>query len=387
LNSSSIPEKLSEPVITANRQLKANRLARIGRLLSFFKAGLFAVFLSWLALSGFPAQIISYMDLPQIAAAVVYALCLIIVYGVLSAPADFYKSFILARRYGLSRQRFGGWLAGYFQSAFLMSMLVISVVAAAYWTISILPDFWWLALWGILLLISLILNLLLPGVIIPMFYKTKVLDNESFKARFKSLSERAGVLIKDIHVVEFSARQTTANAALAGIGRYKRILLSDTLLTAYTAEEIEAIIAHELGHLKNRDGAGVFFFQALVIFACLWITAIFCHAMAQPLGFSGMDDVSMLPLIILVFAVINMIFNPVTNAVMRCFEMAADDFAIRLTGNPAAFIAMLTKLMRQNLGEVNPPLWVEFLLYDHPGYYRRLSYARNFLRCSRENEQ
>jgi STE24 endopeptidase len=75
-----------------------------------------------------------------------------------------------------------------------------------------------------------------------------------------------------------------------------------------------------------------------------------------------------------------MVFTPVSNAVMRSFEMAADDFAIRLTQNPAAFISMLTKLMSQNLGEVNPPLWVEFLLYDHPGYYRRLSYARGFMR-------
>lgn len=387
MNSFSKPEKLSEPVRPANRQLKANRLARIGRRLSFFKAVLLAGLLGLLAFSGFSAQIIGYLDLPQIAAAVVYALSLIIVYGVLSIPADFYKSFIIARSYELSRQRFGGWLVGYIQSAFLMSMLVVSVVAAAYWTISILPDFWWLALWGILLLISLILNLLLPGVIIPLFYKTKTLTDEDLKARFKALAQSAGVSIKGIHIVEFGARQNAANAALAGIGRYKRILLADTLLSAYTAEEIEAVIAHELGHLKNRDGAGIFLFRALVIFACLWITAVVCHAMAEPLGFSGMEDISMLPFVVLVFIVIGMIFTPVTNTVMRCFEMAADDFAIRLTGNAPGFISMLTKLMRQNLGEVNPPMWVEFLLYDHPGYYRRLSYARGFLRHSTGNEQ
>jgi STE24 endopeptidase len=386
LNSNNAPEKLSSPVIPADRQLKANRLARIGRRLSFFKAVLFAAFLIWLALSGFSAQIVGYLDLPQIAAAAVYAVILIIVYGVLSTPFNLYRGFILARRFGLSKQGFGGWLAGYLRSALLMSILLTGVVAAAYWTISILPNLWWLAVCGILLLISLILNLLLPGVIIPLFYKTKRLDDENLKARFKALAERAGVSIQGIYIVEFSARQTTANAALAGIGRYKRILLSDTLLAAYTVEEIEAIIAHELGHLKNRDGAGVFFFQALVIFAGLWLTAVALNALAQPLGFSGMDDVSMLPLVILVFSIISMIFTPVTNTVMRCFEMAADDFAIRLTGNAPAFIAMLTKLLRQNLGEVNPPLWVEFLLYDHPGYYRRLSYARSFIRSSTENE-
>ena len=147
------------------------------------------------------------------------------------------------------------------------------------------------------------------------------------------------------------------------------------------------IIAHELGHLKNRDGAGVFLFQALILFACLWITAIVCATLAEPLGFSGIGDIAMLPLMILVFALVNMIFSPLSNAVMRSFETAADDFAIRLTGNPSAFISMLTKLMRQNLAEVNPPLWVEFLLYDHPGYYRRLSYARRFMHSSTENDK
>jgi len=268
-----------------------------------------------------------------------------------------------------------------------MAILFIAVVAAAFWVISFLPALWWVVLWCFLLVVSLILNLLLAGVIVPIFYKTGPLENEDLKQRFCSLVQKAGVLIKGIYTIRFGGKQTTANAALAGIGRYKRILLSDTLLADYTPEEIEAVIAHELGHLKNRDGAGVFLFQALILFACLWITAIVCATLAEPLGFSGIGDIAMLPLMILVFALVNMIFSPLSNAVMRSFETAADDFAIRLTGNPSAFISMLTKLMRQNLAEVNPPLWVEFLLYDHPGYYRRLSYARRFMHSSTKNDK
>jgi STE24 endopeptidase len=382
-----MPEKLSTPVISANRQLKANRFARISRRISFFKALLFAAFLTWLALGGFSAQVVVFINLPQVAEAAVYALLLVIVYGVLSVPFNFYSGFILARRYELSTQRFGGWLTRHIQSAFLLSILVIGIVAAAYQLISILPGLWWVVLWAVLLFISLILNLLLPGIIIPMFYKTKALNDEDLKNRFSALARKAGVSIRGIYIVQFSTRQTTANAALAGIGRYKRILLSDTLLAGFSAEEIEAVIAHELGHLKNRDGAGIFFLQSLIIFASLWLTAVACGVLAQPLGFNGIADLSMLPLAILVFAVISMVFNPVSNAVMRSFEMAADDFAIRLTGNAPAFISMLTKLMRQNLGEINPPLWVEFLLYDHPGYYRRLSYARRFLCRTGENDK
>jgi STE24 endopeptidase len=172
-----------------------------------------------------------------------------------------------------------------------------------------------------------------------------------------------------------------------GMGKTKRVALSDTLLAEYSPEEIETVIAHELGHHKNRDFIGIFFFQALILFTCLWMTDITADALAELLGFSGVGDVAMLPLLVLTFAAINLMLVPVSNAVMRSFELAADDFAIRLTGNPQAFISMLTKLTEQNLGEVNPPLWVELLLDDHPGYYRRISYARRFIRSNPEGHQ
>jgi STE24 endopeptidase len=374
-----MPEKLSRPVMPEKRQLNANRFARTGRLLSFFKALLLAAFLIWLVLGGISAQIVSFIHFPQIPLAVVYTLILFVVYGVLSMPFDYYRGFVLAGRYGLSVRSFGSWLRSYFQIGLLSAILVIGVVVSVYLAISYLPDLWWAIVWGLLLVISLIFNLLLPGLLIPMFYKTQPLDNEDLERRFKVLAKKAGVSIKKIYKIEFSDKQTTANAALTGIGRAKRVLLSDTLLDDYSAEEIEAIIAHELGHIKKQDGTGIFLFQALILFAGLWITAVTCGILAQPLGFNGVGDISMLPLMMLVFAIINMVLTPVSNAVLRSFEMAADDFAIRLTENPAAFISMLTKLMCQNLGEVNPPMWVEFLLYDHPGYYRRLSYARSFI--------
>jgi STE24 endopeptidase len=170
-----------------------------------------------------------------------------------------------------------------------------------------------------------------------MFYKTSPLDDENLKQRFYALAGKAGVSIRGIYTIEFSGKQTTANAVLVGIGSTRRVLLSDTLLADYSAEEIETVIAHELGHLKNRDGAGIFLFQALIILASLWITSIASGALAAPLGFNGIGDVAMLPLAILIFAVINLVFTPVSNAVMRSFEMAADDFAIRLTRECARF--------------------------------------------------
>ncbi|MFA5605536.1 MAG: hypothetical protein WC970_06705, partial [Dehalococcoidales bacterium] len=155
MDSSGTTKKASTPVIPANRQLRANRFARIGRQTSFIKAVLFGAVLIWLAFGGFSAKITAYLGLPSIQAAMVYALLLIIVYGILSIPFDFYKGFLLARRYGLSVQGFGGWLAGYLQSALLVSTLVIGIVVTAFWSISILPEMWWLLAWAVLMVVSL----------------------------------------------------------------------------------------------------------------------------------------------------------------------------------------------------------------------------------------
>jgi STE24 endopeptidase len=384
LSSQSASEEFSTPVLSADRRIKAKKYARINRRLSFLEAVLSAALLLWLIFSGFSSEIVSFIGLPAVPAAVVYSLVLVVVYGVLSTPVNYYRGFVLARRYGLSNQGFAGWLGDSLQSGALTSILAISVVAIAYWAVGVLPELWWLVVWGFLLVISLILSTLLPVVLIPMFYRTKPLEDENLKQRFTALAEKAGVSIKGVYTIEFSSKQTTANAALMGMGRTRRVALSDTLLAEYSPEEIETVIAHELGHHKHRDFVGIFLFQALILFACLWITGIAAGALAEPLGFGGMGDAAMLPLLILVFAIVNLILTPVSNAVMRSFEMAADDFAIRLTGNPQAFISMITKLTQQNLGEVNPPLWVELLLDDHPGYYRRISYARRFMRNNTE---
>ncbi len=387
LDSSNAREEMSASAFSADRQIKAKKYARINRWLSFLEMVLSAALMVWLVLSGVSAEVVSLLDLPAIPAAVVYSLILSVVYGVLTAPVKYYRGFVLARHYGLSTQSFAGWLVNSLQSGLLMLILAISIIAAAYWAIEALPDLWWLVIWGVLLIISLVLSTLLPVVLIPMFYKTKPLEDENLKQRFSALAKKAGVSIAGIYTLDFSSKQTTANAALMGMGKTKRVALSDTLLAEYSPEEIETVIAHELGHHKNRDFIGIFFFQALILFTCLWMTDIAAGALAELLGFSGVGDVAMLPLLVLTFVAINLVLVPVSNAVMRSFELAADDFAIRLTGNPQAFISMLTKLTEQNLGEVNPPLWVELLLDDHPGYYRRITYARRFIRNSMEGNQ
>ncbi len=378
------PEEVSTPVLSPDRQKKAAEYAGISRRLSFAELVLLEILLLVLVFSGFSSSIASFLDMPPVLSDVVYALIMIVVYTLLTAPFSCYRSFVLNRRYGLSAQGFSGWLADFFQSGALTALLVVSIVAVAYWVMGVFPGTWWLVVWGILEVVSLALSILLPVVLVPMFYKTKPLVDEDLKERFRRLAGKAGASIDAVYTIEFSSKQTTANAALMGLGRTKRVVLSDTILKEYSPEEIEAVIAHELGHYKNRDFISIFVYQSVILFLSIWLTCVIAGAAAVPLGFSGISDVAALPLIFLTLWLVNTLFTPVSNTIMRRFEKAADDFALRLTGNPQAFISMMTKLTEQNLDEARPPRLVEVLTHDHPSYYNRVADAAKYVRDGRE---
>lgn len=373
-NSKSLPQPLLDP----ERQQQAREYARIGRYLSFAETVAVGILLALLVFGGFSERLTGYFNLPAIPSAILYFLFLVAAYRLLMAPLSYYSGYVLPRRYGLSKQNLSGWLGDLIKAGALMLILGIFIIAAIYWLIDISPQNWWLFAWVMLVFVSLILSILLPVILVPLFYKTKPLEEGTLKERFRQLVEKAGVDIKGIYTLDFSSKGTMANAAIMGMGKTKRIALSDTLLQNYSTEEIEVIIAHELGHQKNRDFIRIFLLQSAILFIYLWLTYIITTALVEPLGFGSVGDIAALPLLILVFSVVNMIFVPVANACIRYFETAADSFALQLTENPQAFISMMTRLTDQNLAEAAPSRWVELLFHDHPSYQSRLAHAMKF---------
>ncbi len=180
-------------------------------------------------------------------------------YALITAPLDYYSGLVLPRRYGLSRQTAVNWLGDHLKTGGLGLLLGSVLVSLSYWLLSITPQYWWLWGWSVVMLISLVLSILAPVVILPMFFKTKPLDGGEIKDRLEKPAQQAHVKIGGIYTVEFSAKSTTANAALMGAGATRRILLSDTLLDKYTPPEIAVIMAHEMGHQRHRDMLRLFF--------------------------------------------------------------------------------------------------------------------------------
>jgi STE24 endopeptidase len=173
-----------------------------------------------------------------------------------------------------------------------------------------------------------------------------------------------------------SAKTTRAIGGLAGIGRTRRIILSDTLINRYSPDEVESVIAHELAHHVNRDMARLAAAGAAGSLVGLLAVDRMLRASVGPLGLAGIHDVAGLPLIGLAVAAMSTLFGPFVNFLSRRREAKADEFAVRMTGNPEAFRSTMVKIHDQNLGVADPHPLMEFLFHDHPSGRRRVEAAR-----------
>ncbi len=365
-------------ILDPARQEKAKNYAKTRRRLAFSDLGLAGVLLLCLVFAGLSIRLTGLFSLPVMAAVIIYFVLLMVAYGVLSAPLNYYRGFVLPRRYGLSTQKFTGWLGDEIKARVLSLAFGAGIVAAIYWFIISFPSMWWLLGWGVVVLLSVILTNLAPIIIVPLFFKMEPLSDADLKLRLEQLALRAGTGVRGIYTLDLSSKGTTANAALMGLGNTKRIVLSDTLLQRYSTPEIEIITGHELGHHRHGD-----IFRLLVVQSAIWVIGFYVADLALKagvvsLGFNGMSDIAALPLLILIFATFSLLVAPLINSYSRHLEVAADEYTLRLTDNPESFINTMTKLTNQNLTEAQPSRWVELLTYDHPSYNKRVEHARYY---------
>lgn len=375
-----------QPALNQVRQEKAKKYAKAKRCLALADLALGGILLLLLVFSGLSVKLTGLLTLPVVPAATIYLVAIMVTYGVLSAPLSYYRGFVLPYRYGLSVQKFTGWLSDEIKAGGLSLVFCAGMVAAIYWFITSFSPVWWLLGWGIVVLLSLILTNLAPIIIMPLFFKMKPLDDTDLKLRLEQLAQRAQAKVQGVYAINLSNKETTANAALIGLGNTKRIVLSDTLLQRYSPPEIEIITAHELGHHYHGDTFRLFIIQSAIWLVGFYVTNLTLKASVIPLGFSGISDIAALPLLMLIFATFSLLVAPVTNTYRRHLEVVADDYALRLTDNPKSFISAMAKLTDQNLSEAQPSRWVELLIYDHPSYNRRVEHANYYSATSPINK-
>ncbi len=291
-------------------------------------------------------------------------------------PIDFLHSFVLEHRYGLSTERLRHWVFDRLKAAALGVLLTFASAACLYLAIWQFPGWWWAVLTAGYAVVVVVLTGLAPVVLLPIFFTFRPLDRPELRDRLIALSRRGGVAASDACEWRVSDRTRKANAALIGLGRTRRIIVSDTLLSRYSDDEVEGILAHELGHLVRHDIWRGMALHTLVIALGLLIASRVLAGLASPLGWTGVGDVAGLPVLLLTVGVVSTALRPFSNAFSRRMERAADRFAIDLTGNPEAFASAIERLGTQNLTEERPPRLARWFFYTHPPVAERVAVAR-----------
>jgi STE24 endopeptidase len=302
----------------------------------------------------------------------VYLAIVGLVYAFLFLPLNRYSSYTLPHRYGLSTQTSRSWWADQLKSLTLGAVIGLPVAQVIYWLLRVQPQTWWLWASLFLVLFSVILGSLAPVLILPLFYKLIPLKDEDLLARIQRLAQRARTTVVGVYTIDLSRRTTAANAMVMGLGRTKRIALGDTLYGEFSHDEIETIIAHELGHQVHRDLELGIVIQSAFILVGMGLAHLFLQWGVDAFGFFGPGDIAALPLLILALALFGLVTMPLSNGYSRWRERLADRYAVQVTGNPQAFSDAMLRLADQNLAEADPPRWIVWLLYSHPPIKERV---------------
>ena len=305
-----------------------------------------------------------------------YAVILVLLLSALELPFAFYQGYLLEHRYELSNETRWPWLRDHLKAAALSLVFFVLGASIVYATLRWDREWWW-ALSATIFSVAMIgVTKVAPVLLLPLFYSFKPLERPSLVERLLALARRAGTDIVGVYEWALSPHTKKANAALAGVGRTRRILLSDTLLADYSEDEIEVILAHELAHHVHYDLWRGMAVQTGVLFAAFFCAHLALDWLTDPIALRGVDDPAGLPLLLLAGGACSLLLMPWANALSRAHERRADRYALDSTGRPDAFISAMRRLSQQNLAEEHPSRAVQWLFYSHPPIRERIDAAR-----------
>ncbi|HVA63825.1 MAG TPA: M48 family metallopeptidase [Terriglobales bacterium] len=342
--------------------------------------------LIWLLTSGASRELAAWLDGGPARAVLLYVVVVGIGFKLVGLPFGWWGRRIEVR-FGMNRQGLGSWWWDLAKATLLEGLLAVAAGAGMYWLLRAAPQRWWLWAWAVFTLFMVVMAQLGPVLLLPLFFKMRPLaegeDAEGALVK-RLLATYAGLRAQNpklprLHGIfewKLGEKSAKANAALTGLGRTRRVIISDTLLEASPPEEIEAVFIHELGHHVHGDlwrGLG---FQSGLFFVGFWLAQWALTAFSGRLGLHGVADVAGLPLVVLVFALLGLLLLPASNGFVRAMERRADDYSFETLGTAEPLIAGLQRLADKNLAEIEPPRWKEWLLYSHPSIATRIRRGR-----------
>jgi Zn-dependent protease with chaperone function len=366
------------------RQTKAKEYSRINRRLMLVDLVMGGVYvLAWL-LFGWSEALKEWLLGFTSNDWLLLLLYLAIVGGILfiiNLPLSYYQGYTLPHRFELSTQNLKGWLVDQVKGIVIGGIFGLLVLEIIYVVLRASPNLWWLWAALILLVFNVLLTNLAPVILMPLFNKYIPLGEEhvDLATRLMDLAKRSGTIVRGVFKFDMSKRTKEANAALTGLGNTRRIIISDTLLNEFTTDEIETVMAHELGHQVNKDIPLGIIFGTFITLVGLYLASLGLGWGVKAFGFNGPADIAAVPLFLIVLGLFGLVTMPLENGFSRWRERRADDYALHITHNGPAFASALRRLANQNLADTDPEPWVEWLLYSHPALGKRIAMAEREL--------
>ena len=316
------------------------------------------------------------------ASTVIFVALFSIVSAILTFPLDWYSGFAVPHQFDLSNQTFGAWLWEGLKALGIGILMGAPLIALAMVAIRESPRRWWLMLWAGTLPVTILLIVVMPLVVDPMFNKFEPLRDQKLRADLLQLASRAGIEGGRVYQVDKSKQTRTLNAYVNGIGPSKRIVMWDTLLEKMNHDEVMFVMGHEMGHYVMHHVWKLLAFTMVVLFFVFWLgKKIVDWAVARfgpRWGFSSPADPAAIPLLALVLSVMLFLLSPVFNANTRRVEHEADIFALELTRLNEAGARAFIKLAEQSKSDPEPHRLIELWRYSHPALHRRIDFALGY---------
>jgi STE24 endopeptidase len=301
--------------------------------------------------------------------------------GIVTLPMGWWSTFRIEERFGFNKMTFAMWLGDLLKGTLVAALIGLPMAALMLWLMGATGPFWWLWAWGAWMAFNLLLLVLYPTVIAPLFNKFEPLQDEDLRARVSALMQRCGFAASGLFVMDGSRRSAHANAYFTGFGAAKRVVFFDTLLQQLSPPEIDAVLAHELGHYKRRHiikRIAMLFVISLIGFALLgWASqqAWFYLGLGVTPSLEAPNDALALLLFMLVIPLFTFFLSPLTAQLSRRHEFEADAYAVAQTSGADLATALL-KLYKDNASTLTPdPVYARFY-YSHPPASERLARLR-----------
>jgi len=342
---------------------------------------LFLVLFLFLGISTFLRSQIEKITKKRFWIVAFYTLLFLIIAFMVGFPSSYY-GFSLEHRYELSNQTFFQWLGEGLKSLLVLAVIGLISVEGIFLALKKAPRTWWIYVSVVFILFTVIMVNLAPVLIMPLFNKYTPLPEGELRDKLVNLSHKANVKVGDIFTMDESKQTKEANAMFTGLGNTKRIVLGDNLIKEFTPDEIEVVIAHEMGHNLLHHIWKFIVLSSIMSGIGFFIIHLsggkIINKFRNRLKIENLADVAGLPLLFLIFMVYGIITMPIGPAFSRHAERQADKFALVMTHNKEAFISAMNKLGYINLSDPNPSPIIEFLLYDHPPISKRIKFAEEY---------